>query len=376
MVLEKTQNLSPTLYFSLHPRVLRGLAILWATSLTLFFSPSSFATPWVEVYSGGQSLCARGEPFSFFYRPGTVNRLLIHFMGGGTCWNAETCQVGSPSFTTSIDYARNMLGTEVLDGFLNFSRPENPFTDWHVAIIPYCTGDIHWGAKDTTYTTAEGSSYTVYHRGAQNVASVYDWLARHIKAPTNIFSTGCSAGGYGALYHAPRLRNHYPKTELALLADGAVGIIDPSVFRQGLPAWGATILGPTWVPGLNPAFHPWEYLTIVDLYRAIANHDRPTWFGQVTSDDDGTQVFFYDQSGGDPSHWSTLARQSLTAIDQSVSSFSYFLAPGDEHCYATTPEFYDLSVNGISFLEWTESFAYRLGPQTVEQPSHAIQTAP
>jgi hypothetical protein len=35
--------------------------------------------------------CGRGAPFHFFFRPGTVNKLVIDFEGGGGCWDALTC---------------------------------------------------------------------------------------------------------------------------------------------------------------------------------------------------------------------------------------------------------------------------------------------
>src|SRR5689334_15759391 len=41
---------------------------------------------WTKIDGGGEAICARGTPYSFWVRPGTVNKLLIFFEGGGGCW--------------------------------------------------------------------------------------------------------------------------------------------------------------------------------------------------------------------------------------------------------------------------------------------------
>ena len=41
---------------------------------------------WNEIFPEGDTICARGTPFSFFVHPGTVDRVVVDFMGGGACW--------------------------------------------------------------------------------------------------------------------------------------------------------------------------------------------------------------------------------------------------------------------------------------------------
>jgi hypothetical protein len=52
--------------------------------------------------------CGRGAPYSFFFRPGTVNKVVIDFEGGGGCWDALTWCVGtlSSSWVVLRPYAR------------------------------------------------------------------------------------------------------------------------------------------------------------------------------------------------------------------------------------------------------------------------------
>ena len=46
-------------------------------------------------------------------------------------------------------------------GFYDHDNAENPFKDWYHVIIPYCTGDIHWGDAVTTYNEGMSSEVTI-----------------------------------------------------------------------------------------------------------------------------------------------------------------------------------------------------------------------
>ena len=40
---------------------------------------------WHAVEPGGDTICSRGQPWAFFFRPGVVNKLVVEFQGGGAC---------------------------------------------------------------------------------------------------------------------------------------------------------------------------------------------------------------------------------------------------------------------------------------------------
>ena len=44
------------------------------------------------------------EVNTFFYAPGSSNKIVIDFMGGGACWNSEIVKSGT--FTDSVEYFR------------------------------------------------------------------------------------------------------------------------------------------------------------------------------------------------------------------------------------------------------------------------------
>src|SRR5215210_4000630 len=45
---------------------------------------------WTTFAPGGETRCARGTPFKYFVRRGSVNRVIIDFRGGGACWDYFT----------------------------------------------------------------------------------------------------------------------------------------------------------------------------------------------------------------------------------------------------------------------------------------------
>lgn len=90
---------------------------------------------------------------------------------------------------------------------------------WSFVFIPYCTGDIHWGANDQEYTletTFDGQPVTVtrtiQHRGFVNWQVVLKWITENIEKPHKIFVTGSSAGSYGALSGFPWIKEGFSKS--------------------------------------------------------------------------------------------------------------------------------------------------------------------
>ena len=143
---------------------------------------------WNEILPGGDTICSRGTEFAYYVHPGTTNKVIIDFIGGGACWNSLTCSVADSIFSDSVEGVRAVVRAGVGIGIYDREREENPFKDWTHIIIPYCTGDIHWGNQTTTY--GEGDrAVTINHRGAVNTRAVLDCV-RQYRGSEQIFVTG------------------------------------------------------------------------------------------------------------------------------------------------------------------------------------------
>ena len=73
-------------------------------------------------------------------------------------------------------------------GIFDRSNPENPFKDFSVIVVPYCTGDVHIGDASRRYGD-DPSSRPVAHRGYRNVAAVLGWLAEQKRTLLRVYES-------------------------------------------------------------------------------------------------------------------------------------------------------------------------------------------
>ena len=331
---------------------------VFSLKLSLFFmllafsSVSSFAK-WTEYFPGGETLCARGEPFSFFVHEGRTDKIVIDFIGGGACWNSENCSSEAPTFVDSVNMLKE-LQKEGLNGIYNHEHPENPIGDWTHVVVPYCTGDIHWGEKDVTYTDKKGKSFTIHHRGATNAKAVLAWVEENILDPKKVLVTGCSAGSYGSIYWLPYVKKIFPEAFTTHLGDSGAGIITQDFLNNGISQWALQNNVASWVPGLDPSTN-WKKLSLNDLYLKIGKHYPNLQLSQFNYTLDENQFFFYELMGGDSSLWPELLKKSLGVLEQKLDNFDSFLVDGSEHCILPYDRVYnDTNKEGESFKSWLD----------------------
>ena len=167
--------------------------------------------------------------------PTSSDNVMIFLMGGGACFNAETCP-NNPSSFGSAD-----LSTETgAVGIADRSDPNNPVADWNWVFVPYCTGDIHAGAN------MAGSVAGV--SGTQKFVGYLDmqaYLARIVPTypnATEVLLTGVSAGGFGAALNYTQVARAYPSATVDLIDDSGPFMKSPalaSCLQQEVTAlWG------------------------------------------------------------------------------------------------------------------------------------------
>ncbi len=311
---------------------------------------------WTKMEPGGDTICSRGTPFAYWTRPGTVNKLLVYFQGGGACWNAETCSVGIGSiFKDAVVDADSPADGR---GVFELENPDNPFKDWYIVYVPYCTGDIHWGDNTVTYPAVGGSpELTIHHRGFVNGAAVLDWIYENFNAPEFIFTTGCSAGAYASAMFGLYLMDHYRDTGVkgAQLADSGAGVVTPDWFAQSFSQWNVEANLPRWIPYFDET-HIEQY-TMATAYIAGANFYPDMISAQYNTAHDWNQGFYYIAMGGTQEEWDAKMEQSVQQIAAEAPNFRYYVAWGDMHCIMPADYFYTYQVNGVRFSDWVEDLA-------------------
>ena len=111
--------------------------------------------PGNEVSYEGDTLvpqCQDSSAFTFFAKRGSVNKLLMYYYGGGACWDTADLRRFETCTQTANPTPPGLGGS----GFADLTNPDNPFKDWHIIQVPYCSCDIHLGDNAVDYTTASG----------------------------------------------------------------------------------------------------------------------------------------------------------------------------------------------------------------------------
>jgi hypothetical protein len=225
---------------------------------------TSPAAQWVWVPVEG-SQCASGATAGLgLNRAEEGDELFIYLQGGGACWNQGSCVPSLLQYGPLCDYGTvcfvdaaggqrptsvyvthpdpfpsdgggafpSELATVAGSAVFNRADPANPFRRASYVFIPYCTGDLHGGAADRTYSYKYGlfdpvRQYTVHFAGAANMDRYLARLAATFPGARRIWLTGSSAGGYGATLNFERVQRAFPDAEVHLLADSSPFVPTP-----------------------------------------------------------------------------------------------------------------------------------------------------
>lgn len=292
-----------------------------------------------SVTPGGDAVCARGTPYTFFVRSGNPNKIVIFFEGGGACWNDATCAPGSGLFDEVVEGGEAGAYSQ---GIFDAANPENPLAGYTIVFVAYCTGDYHLGTQAVDYATG-----TVQHKGKIDATAALDWTFASYPRPTDVVVTGCSAGAIGSIYYAPMVARRYRSAHFTQFGDAGIGVIN-SVWG-GFDVWGVQ----------NRRAAPDQFVT--SLYASAARSYPRAGFGEYTTYNDSTQTSYYTMMGAEIA-W-TLGMSARLDSLQRYANFGAYVAPGGEHCITPTPRFYSEAVDGARFRDW---FAVLVSGQRVD----------
>jgi hypothetical protein len=309
--------------------------------------------------------CPGCDPeFTFFVKGGRVNKLVIYFQGGGACWDSMNC-LYAHTYSEEVPDISEFENTQGR-GIFDTENPKNPFKDWYFVYIPYCTGDIHWGAQDVPYPDyLDGipgfDSWTIRHRGFVNFQVVLKWIEDNFRLPFKIFVTGSSAGGYGAIMGFPYIKEAFPISRVYVLGDAANGVVGEDFQNASIYNWNIQI--PEWIPGFEAGYTP--DLEMSDVYINIANYYPFSKLAQFTTAWDWNQTFFYYVmlNINNPGTWETdwplvwcdWNSQMIDSVYETAAearNYRYYIAAGDYHTIMMSPEFYTENSAGISYARW------------------------
>jgi hypothetical protein len=334
---------------------------------------------WNTLTPGGDTVCSLGTPYLFHVRPGANDKLLLFFNGGGACWSGEACDVEvEPNIHTPVAEVANDPRENGGTGIFNLENEENPFADYTMVFLPYCTGDVFVGAGETTYTyevDGEEKEITIYHNGYVNTTTVLDWVYTNVDSPATVVVAGSSAGALGSAFYTGPVAEHYSDASVVHIGDGAGGYRNPGSVAP-VTAWDVASILPDWEEYADETN---ETITFQDFYVANELRFPNVTIAQYNTAADEVQVFFNGLLGETEN---TLAEKQFlnyndirTAVN---GEFYTYTAGGTVHTILRLPQFYEYEVEGVRFVDWVNDL---INGETVENVScdyfaGECQTAP
>jgi hypothetical protein len=340
---------------------------------------------WVDppagfTYAGLEPSCSTAPDFSvdptgatlfpadwrFLVRPGSTDKLVIYFEGGGACWDFISC-IQVQSFFQALD---PNLAEELPNGsgIFDLGNPKNPVRDWTFLFIPYCTADLHAGTRDATY-----GGFTIRHRGRVNTEAALAWAVANVPNAQQILVTGSSAGGYGARNDFDRIAELYPDAKLSHLGDASTLSPSPAVVDLLRTEWGASgVVG-----------RVADYATLAARYPDAHFGLYGTEHDQVLTSFRGLFCLTVPALEVGCTGCPVCELQDDVTAELAVASatpnFRYYIAAGGVHTILLSPLFYTEASAGIPFAKWFQQLVRTPGeapvPASVACPE-CLETCP
>ncbi len=279
---------------------------------------------WVDVPG---SACANGRPTGFGINPRAGSRdVLIFLQGGGACWDGATCWGPvSTSFYVATGYGALEFATDAARPAMLFMRREsaNPFRDFNLVYVPYCTGDVHAGTRVATYDYF-GRRET-HHVGARNLSLLLPRVRATFPDAQRVFLAGDSAGGFGTALNLARVQQAFPTVRVDAIDDSGPPIQPAGDrWRTWANNWGVEI--PADCPACATSID-----AFADYYRTRYAANRTAF---LSYRNDAIITTFM---GLTPAEFSTRLAGFASRVDGTWPAARYFITPGITHVVQLQP---------------------------------------
>lgn len=317
-------------------------------------------------------MCRDSSATGFGFRRGSTNRLLIFLMGGGACFNNTSCSNNPSSFSEESFFYDFVDGTTTKNGTTGvFSphNPSNPFLNWTVIFVPYCTGDLHGG--DTTNVRVSGVPEPQQFVGYRNMDRVLTILAANgASSASSIVLAGTSAGGFGTTNTYGLVADRLAPASVHLLNDsgpflGADSVFSPEQEKLWRFLWKmeSRRITPSVIPaGCTACTH--DGLEHVLPYYAQKYPDHLFAFTSFTTDcvdrdllcknnPTCTEADLACEGPAGPRIDAQVYEDALFALrDSLLSNFATFYPAGNGHTFIQKMSFYDMKVDSLPLTDW------------------------
>ena len=299
---------------------------------------------WETVDAPSDCMCADGSAFHFYLREASPTKVLFYLEGGGACFSGDMCKPGSGTYSETISPVSKL---EDSPGIFDFANPENPFADYSVVYVPYCTGDVHAGNITKDY----GNGVVTQHKGFVNASNALDTMIKRFPDTAQLVVAGSSAGSFPTPVFAAMAGDQLPNADLKVFADSSGAVPDAMGFVVG--NWGTLETLPDWpeIEGLTV-----DQFTPTYTFIKAAEHNPKIKFARHDFAFDSVLSSFARMAGLSPDDLVSVMRTNESKVEAAGVNVANWISPGDKHTIAVGEEFYTEEMNGVRFVDWFTAF--------------------
>jgi hypothetical protein len=310
--------------------------------------------PWTAIPVTG-TLCRDASPTGYGVNLNPDSRkLLIYLEGGAACFNATSC-LQNPESWAATD--ANLNGTVARNWILSRSVAENPFRDWNLVYIPYCSGDVHTGSSLSGYLGQPQVGFLNYKMDLLQIVAAFPSLEQ-------VVLSGSSAGGFGVAWNWMWTQDAFGSVPVTALDDSGPPM-GPEYLSECQQVRYAELWG--WEGNVHPNCTECNVGTgkvVRPLLEASFKTRATTRFGLLSYDEDGTIKSFFAYGSDNCSKWDELQPpvyptgkfpMGLGELRQAWAGFpraAMYVVPGGSHTFLGSNITSVKTGSGIPMLEW------------------------
>jgi len=208
------------------------------------------------------------------------DKLIIFMEGGGACLETITC-AGNPR-----SWGESSLGAGPMTSLLQ--RDEvNPYADWNMVYVPYCSGDVFTGTNESGYNGEPQTGYVNFTKTLERVVPTFK-----SKVDTVVLA-GHSAGGFGVAWNWMRTQDAFGEIPVHAFDDSGQPLgpmyLTPCFQQYVAKQWG-------WKPTIHPACKDCnvdEGSVVRPLIEAALTRKTKGRYALLTNDEDGVIKTFF-----------------------------------------------------------------------------------
>jgi len=237
-----------------------------------------------------EAKCRDGSGAGIGVRYGSAPGLVVFFEGGGACFNALTCGANPASYNAG-QFA-GWAGGAGNEGIFATDNGDNPVADWSYVYVPYCTGDVHAGARPdgTLPDNPAPQQFVGYLNVGHFLQRVVPTFLGNVD---HVLVSGVSAGGFGAAFNYDRIADAFPGEKVTLLDDSGPPMSDDYMAaclqKQWRAAWNLDASMPADCADCTPA----DGGGIVNLGVYLGMKHKGQKLALISSLGDNTIRFFF-----------------------------------------------------------------------------------